>query len=101
MSHRDSEADELDALAVEIEALPPPVAPSEFVAAWLIEAGGPVYWTGQLSGCHKWSPSSHDGVRFARQTDAEAVISWVLAGTSPRPKAIEHGWYSSAKEGAT
>lgn len=45
-------------------------------SGWVIEAAGPLYWTGHKANSEAFSRDHHDAVRFAREIDANSVLSW-------------------------
>ena len=68
-------------------------APDVTQFAWLIERyyhSQLHYWTGRAEKETPWTTNAYDAVRFARRTDAEAMLSWHLNGIG---NVVQHGFY--------
>lgn len=66
--------------------------------AWVIERdidGRLFYWNGRPAEEQQWTPNHEIAVRFTRQSDADAMLSWHCCGEG---RVVEHVWISSAHD---
>jgi hypothetical protein len=66
---------------------------------WLIEIGAtePRYWDGTGEGVFTADPNG--AIRFARECDAECLLSWKVVKPPPGPvRVLEHAWLDDAPD---
>jgi len=66
--------------------------------AWFIESAAG-WWDGSSLSAYAFTMTANDALRFARQQDAEKIISWLFpSGISPLLKTTEHVWLDTSEE---
>jgi hypothetical protein len=65
-------------------------------SAWLIEAAGPVWWTGDSLSQYSFDRDANKAIRFTRQEDAERVRNHLFNETiRVLTKTTEHIWFKN------